>query len=95
MNKLLIVHGYSDKSGSFTELANLLRKEELYSDIRYIDYDSIDDQATFQDYADRLMISTTTSTTKNMPTISASIFCATAPVAWWCGPGWLYGGSGS
>jgi hypothetical protein len=54
MNKLLIVHGYSDKSESFTELANLLRRENLYHDIRYIDYDSVDDQATFHDYADRL-----------------------------------------
>jgi alpha-beta hydrolase superfamily lysophospholipase len=54
MNKLLIVHGYSDRSDSFTELANLLRRENLYHDIRSIDYDSIDDEATFQDYADRL-----------------------------------------
>lgn len=54
MNKLLIVHGYSDKSDSFAELAELLKRENIYQDIRYIDYDSVDDQATFEDFADRL-----------------------------------------
>lgn len=54
MNKLLIVHGYSDQSATFEGLAHFLRHQGIYRDIRYINYDSLDDQATFQDYADRL-----------------------------------------
>ena len=54
--KLLIVHGYSDGSTSFTALGNFLVKQGVYaeSDVYYLDYSSMDDEATFHDFADKL-----------------------------------------
>ena len=50
-DKLLIVHGYSDGSTSFTALGDFLVKQGVYShaDVFYLDYSSMDDQATFHD----------------------------------------------
>ena len=55
-DKLLIVHGYSDGSTSFTALGDFLVKQGVYShaDVFYLDYSSMDDQATFRDFADKL-----------------------------------------
>ena len=55
-NKLLIVHGYSDGSTSFTALGDfLVRARGLpLADLFYLDYSSMDDQATFHDFADKL-----------------------------------------
>lgn len=54
--KLLIVHGYSDGSTSFTGLADYFVSEQIYKrrDIWFVDYSSMDDQATFRDFADKL-----------------------------------------
>ena len=54
--KLLIVHGYSDGSTSFTAMGDFLVARGLYAaaDVCYLDYSSMDDQATFQDFADKL-----------------------------------------
>ena len=55
-DKLLIVHGYSDGSTSFTGLADFFIKEKLYrkKNIYYVDYSSMDDDASFRDFADKL-----------------------------------------
>lgn len=55
-SKLLIVHGYSDGSTSFTGLGNFFIEQGLYrpEDVVYIDYSSMDDDATFHDFADKL-----------------------------------------
>jgi hypothetical protein len=55
-NKLLIVHGYSDGSSSFTALGDFLIKQGAYTeaDVFYLDYSSMDDEATFHDFADKL-----------------------------------------
>lgn len=54
--KLLIVHGYSDGSTSFTALGDFFVAQGLYApgDVYYLDYSSMDDQATFEDFADKL-----------------------------------------
>ena len=54
--KLLIVHGYSDGSTSFTGLGEFLIARGLYKreHVYYLDYSSMDDQATFRDFADKL-----------------------------------------
>lgn len=54
--KMLIVHGYSDGSVSFTELGDYFVKQGLYGkdSVYYVDYASMDDEATFKDYADKL-----------------------------------------
>ena len=54
--KLLIVHGYSDGSTSFTALGDFLIARGAYEkgDVAYLDYSSMDDDATFQDFADKL-----------------------------------------
>lgn len=53
---LLIVHGYSDGSTSFTGLGDFLVAKGLYKreDVFYLDYSSMDDEATFRDFADKL-----------------------------------------
>jgi pimeloyl-ACP methyl ester carboxylesterase len=55
-SKLLIVHGYSDGSTSFTALGDFLVKQGVYTDddLFYLDYSSMDDEATFHDFADKL-----------------------------------------
>ena len=54
--KLLIVHGYSDGSTSFTALGDFLIERGTYAkaNVVYLDYSSMDDQATFHDFADKL-----------------------------------------
>jgi pimeloyl-ACP methyl ester carboxylesterase len=55
-DKILIVHGYSDGSTSFTALGEFLVAQGLYdsSKVFYIDYSSMDDEATFRDFADKV-----------------------------------------
>ena len=54
--KLLIVHGYSDVSTSFTALADFFIASGRYKkqNIYFADYSSMDDEATFRDFADKL-----------------------------------------
>ena len=54
--KILIVHGYSDGSTSFTGLGDFLVAQGQYTkeNVFYLDYSSMDDQATFRDFADKL-----------------------------------------
>lgn len=55
-HKLLIVHGYSDGSTSFTGLGDYFVAKGRYrrEDVFYLDYSSMDDEATFHDFADKL-----------------------------------------
>jgi hypothetical protein len=55
-DKLLIVHGYSDGSTSFTALGDYLVSKQLYArdKVFYLDYSSMDDESTFRDFADKL-----------------------------------------
>src|SRR6186713_3221681 len=55
-SKLLIVHGYSDGSTSFFALGDFLIERGVYNanDVSYLDYSSMDDEATFKDFADKL-----------------------------------------
>ena len=54
--KLLIVHGYSDGSTSFTALGDFVVANGLYGprNVFYLNYASMDDEATFRDFADKL-----------------------------------------
>ena len=54
--KLLIVHGYSDGSTSFTALRDFFRDQAGYeeSQIFFVDYTSMDDETTYRDLADKL-----------------------------------------
>ncbi|MEX2353782.1 MAG: hypothetical protein WD709_06305 [Gammaproteobacteria bacterium] len=54
--KLLIIHGYSDGSTSFTGLAEFFIRNRYYrkKDIYFVNYSSMDDEATFRDFADKL-----------------------------------------
>lgn len=54
--QLLIVHGYSDGSTSFTALGDFLVAQKVYTrdQVHYLDYSSMDDDATFRDLADKL-----------------------------------------
>jgi pimeloyl-ACP methyl ester carboxylesterase len=53
---LLIVHGYSDGSSSFTALGDFLKEHDCYKadKIFYLNYSSMDDEADFLDFADKL-----------------------------------------
>ena len=53
---LLIVHGYSDGSTSFTALRDFFVGQGLYdrNKVFFVDYSSMDDQATFRDFASKL-----------------------------------------
>jgi len=55
-DKLLIIHGYSDGSTSFTGLGDFLVAKGQYKreHVFYLDYSSMDDEATFRDFADKL-----------------------------------------
>lgn len=55
-NKLLIVHGYSDGRTSFTALGEYLIARRVYAadNVFYLNYSSMDDEATFHDFADKL-----------------------------------------
>ncbi len=55
-DKLLIIHGYSDGSTSFTGLGDYLVSQGIYTrdKVFYLDYSSMDDESTFRDFADKL-----------------------------------------
>lgn len=55
-DKLLIVHGYSDGSTSFSGLGDFFIEQGIYrpENVFYLDYSSMDDDATFHDFADKL-----------------------------------------
>jgi len=55
-SKMLIVHGYSDGSVSFTDLGDYFVEQRLYDreNVYYVNYASMDDEATFKDFADKL-----------------------------------------
>src|SRR5262249_7490171 len=55
-NRLLIVHGYSDGRTSFTALGEFLIRRNIYQpeNVFYLNYSSMDDEATFHDFADKL-----------------------------------------
>ena len=54
--KMLIVHGYSDGSASFTGLRDFFIASGPYraEDVFLVDYASMDDEATYEDFADKL-----------------------------------------
>ncbi len=54
--KILIIHGYSDGSESFNSLRDFLVKEIGFAKkhVFHSDYASMDDQANFRDFADKL-----------------------------------------
>ncbi len=54
--KMLIVHGYSDGSVSFTKLRDYFIGQGFYErdNVYVLDYASMDDEATFKDFADKL-----------------------------------------
>ena len=55
-SKLLIIHGYSDGATSFTALRDFFVESGAYSrdHIFLLNYDSLDDESTFEDFADKL-----------------------------------------
>ncbi len=54
--KLLIIHGYSDGPASFKELRDFFIRDAGFnkSNVFFLDYASMDDDATFKDFADKL-----------------------------------------
>jgi pimeloyl-ACP methyl ester carboxylesterase len=54
--KLLIIHGYSDGSTSFKSLRDFFTREAGFAkdDVFLLDYSSMDDDAVFKDFADKL-----------------------------------------
>ncbi len=54
--QMLIVHGYSDGSASFTGLRDFFVRSGRYraEDVWLVDYASMDDEATYDDFADKL-----------------------------------------
>lgn len=54
--KMLIVHGYSDGSTNFEEIGDFFVQHAGYrkQDLFYVDYSSMDDEATFRDFGDKL-----------------------------------------
>ena len=54
--KLLIIHGYSDGATSFTALRDFFANSGAYQreNIFLLNYDSLDDESTFEDFADKL-----------------------------------------
>ncbi|MGH7926451.1 MAG: esterase/lipase family protein [Candidatus Binatia bacterium] len=55
-DKLLLVHGYSDGSTSFTGLHNFFSQRAGYEELHtyYLDYTSMDDDTSYRDLADKL-----------------------------------------
>jgi pimeloyl-ACP methyl ester carboxylesterase len=53
--KLMLVHGYSDGSTSFTALRDFFRDHANYEELHthFIDYTSMDDQTSYEDLADK------------------------------------------
>jgi hypothetical protein len=54
--KMLLVHGYSDGSTSFTALRDFFRDHAGYDEVKmyFVDYTSMDDETTYRDLADKL-----------------------------------------
>src|SRR6185503_18763944 len=54
--KLLIIHGYSDGATSFTGLRDFFVQNNAYprDNVFLLNYDSLDDESTFEDFADKL-----------------------------------------
>jgi hypothetical protein len=54
--KLLIIHGYSDGATSFTALRDFFIQRGAYEkeNVFLLNYDSLDDQSSFEDFADKL-----------------------------------------
>ena len=54
--KLLIIHGYSDGPQSFKDLRDFFVREAGFkkANVFFLDYASMDDEATFKDFADKL-----------------------------------------
>ena len=55
-SKLLIIHGYSDGATSFTALRDFFIESGAYlrENVFLLNYDSLDDASTFEDFADKL-----------------------------------------
>ena len=55
-SKLIIIHGYSDGATSFTALRDFFVTSGAYQrqDVFLLNYDSLDDTSTFEDFADKL-----------------------------------------
>ncbi len=55
-SKLLIIHGYSDGATSFTALRDFFVTSGAYQrpDVFLLNYDSLDDESAFEDFADKL-----------------------------------------
>ncbi len=55
-DQLLIIHGYSDGATSFTALRDFFVSSGAYQpqNVYLLNYDSMDDEATFEDFADKL-----------------------------------------
>lgn len=55
-SKLLIIHGYSDGATSFTALRDFFVSSGAYQreNVFLLNYDSLDDASTFEDFADKL-----------------------------------------
>ena len=55
-SKLLIIHGYSDGATSFTALRDFFVESGAYprDHVFLLNYDSLDDASTFEDFADKL-----------------------------------------
>lgn len=55
-SKLLIIHGYSDGATSFTALRDFFVEHGAYQrqDVFLLNYDSLDDESAFEDFADKL-----------------------------------------
>ena len=55
-SKLLIIHGYSDGATSFTALRDFFVSSGAYprDNVFLLNYDSLDDESTFEDFADKL-----------------------------------------
>lgn len=55
-NKMLIIHGYSDGSSSFTSLKEFFVQNADYAseNVHLLDYASMDDDASYRDFADKL-----------------------------------------
>jgi hypothetical protein len=55
-SKLLIIHGYSDGATSFTALRDFFVESGAYpkGNVFLLNYDSLDDESTFEDFADKL-----------------------------------------
>lgn len=54
--KMLIIHGYSDGSSSFTSLKEFFVQNAGYAsdNVHLLDYASMDDEASYRDFADKL-----------------------------------------